>query len=48
LTRRHAACDHISHGGGYSYRLAPANETLNEANFNKIPLKFVGQQMLRW
>ena len=24
------------HGGGYSYRLAPADEPLNEANFNKV------------
>lgn len=37
-----------NHGGGYAYRLAPANGALTEATFGKIPLDFVGQQMLRW
>ena len=36
------------HGGGYSYRIAPAGEPLNEANFNKIPLYSVGPAILRW
>jgi hypothetical protein len=39
---------HSNHGGGYSYRLAPANGPLNEETFGKIPLKFVGKQGLRW
>lgn len=38
----------VSHGGGYAYRLAPANGPLTEASFGNIPLEFVGQQMLRW
>ena len=29
-----------SHGGGYQYRLCPANEELTEACFQKMPLKF--------
>mmetsp|Transcript_99003 Transcript_99003/g.154770 ORF Transcript_99003/g.154770 Transcript_99003/m.154770 type:complete len:412 (-) Transcript_99003:100-1335(-) len=37
-----------NHGGGYSYRLCPANETLNEECFNKYPLTMVGQSALRW
>jgi hypothetical protein len=37
-----------NHGGGYSYRLAPANGPLNEETFGKMPLKFVGLQKLRW
>lgn len=37
-----------NHGGGYSYRLCPANSTLNEDCFNKHPLKMVGQSALRW
>lgn len=28
------------HGGGYIYRLCPANESLSEACFNKLPLAF--------
>jgi hypothetical protein len=36
------------HGGGYTYRLAPANGTLDETSFNQLPLPFVGPQMLRW
>jgi len=43
-----AACPPARSGGGYSYRLAPAHGPLTEATFNKIPLKFVGQQTLRW
>ena len=35
-------------GGGYSYRLAPAAGPLTEPEFQKIPLRFVGQQTLRW
>ena len=30
------------------YRLAPADEPLNEANFNKMPLSAVGPSILRW
>lgn len=37
-----------NHGGGYSYRLAPAAGPLTEKEFQKMPLKFVGQQHLRW
>merc|ERR1712166_1395789 len=37
-----------NHGGGYSYRLAPAAGPLNELSFAKIPLRFVGAQKLRW
>jgi hypothetical protein len=29
-----------AHGGGYIYRLCPANETLSEDCFNRIPLEF--------
>ena len=29
------------HGGGYTYRLAPADLPLTEENFNKMPLQFV-------
>lgn len=29
-----------AHGGGYQYRLCPANETLNEACFSKNPIAF--------
>ena len=36
------------HGGGYSYRLCPADEPLNEECFQKIPLDFVGNSSLRW
>lgn len=34
--------------GGYSYRLCPANETLTEACFQKIPLNFTGRPSFRW
>lgn len=37
-----------NHGGGYQYRLAPKESPLTEATFQKMPLKFVGQQQLRW
>ena len=43
-----AALTEANHGGGYSYRLAPASSPLTEATFRKLPLEFVGQQMLRW
>jgi hypothetical protein len=36
------------HGGGYSYRLAPADAPLTEAAFRKQPLDFVGPSYLRW
>ena len=36
------------HGGGYTYRLAPADGPLTEETFNKISLKFVGNSSLRW
>jgi len=36
------------HGGGYSYRLAPADAPLNEAAFNKLPLHAEGPSILRW
>ena len=37
-----------SDGGGYQYRLAPADGPLTEETFGKIPLPFVGQQGFRW
>eukprot|EP00040_Diaphanoeca_grandis_P016385 m.84522 g.84522 ORF g.84522 m.84522 type:complete len:365 (-) comp25761_c0_seq1:150-1244(-) len=37
-----------NHGGGYQYRIAPASGPLNEMSFQKTPLKFVGQQKLRY
>ena len=38
-----------NHGGGYQYRLCPADQELNEACFQKTPLKFSGsKQKLRW
>uniref|UniRef100_A0A7S2FV91 Chitin-binding type-4 domain-containing protein n=1 Tax=Haptolina brevifila TaxID=156173 RepID=A0A7S2FV91_9EUKA len=37
-----------NHGGGYSYRLAPADGPLDEQTFGRIPLTFVGKQRLRW
>lgn len=36
------------HGGGYSYRLCPADQQVNEDCFQKLPLKFVGNSSLRW
>lgn len=41
-------CAEANHGGGYSYRLAPASGALTETAFRKLPLPFVGQQTLRW
>eukprot|EP00908_Phaeocystis_cordata_P005334 Transcript_15812.p2 GENE.Transcript_15812~~Transcript_15812.p2 ORF type:complete len:240 (-),score=76.31 Transcript_15812:614-1333(-) len=37
-----------NHGGGYAYRLAPADAPLTEAAFQKLPLDFVGASALRW
>lgn len=37
-----------NHGGGYAYRLAPADAPLTEASFRKLPLDFVGKSILRW
>jgi hypothetical protein len=38
-----------NHGGGYQYRLCPANEALTEECFQKTPLKFSGaKSWLRW
>ena len=37
-----------NHGGGYQYRLAPAEGPLTESVFQKTPLAFVGKQALRW
>lgn len=36
------------HGGGYQYRLCPADMPLNEECFQKMPLPFVGNASLRW
>lgn len=36
------------HGGGYIYRLCPADQDLTEDCFDKMPLKFVGNASLRW
>ena len=36
------------HGGGYTYRLAPADGPLTEETFNKMSLKFVGNSSFRW
>lgn len=37
-----------NHGGGYAYRLAPADGPLTEQVFRKTPLDFVGDSVLRW
>eukprot|EP00939_MAST-03C_sp_MAST-3C-sp1_P000416 g416.t1 len=37
-----------NHGGGYAYRLAPADAPLTEDTFRKTPLDFVGLSKLRW
>lgn len=37
-----------NHGGGYQYRLCPADHELTEECFFKTPLDFVGSQQLRW
>lgn len=36
------------HGGGYAYRIAPAGAPLSEETFQKMPLDFVGNSVLRW
>ena len=36
------------HGGGYAYRIAPADGPLTEEAFRKTPLDFVGNSILRW
>jgi hypothetical protein len=36
-----------NHGGGYAYRLAPADGPLTEEAFRQIPLDFVGNSTLR-
>mmetsp|Transcript_20430 Transcript_20430/g.53178 ORF Transcript_20430/g.53178 Transcript_20430/m.53178 type:complete len:419 (-) Transcript_20430:197-1453(-) len=36
------------HGGGYTYRICPADQPLNEECFQKTPLQFVGNSSLRW
>ena len=33
---------------GSRYRLCPANSTLDEECFQRTPLRFVGQQSMRW
>eukprot|EP00039_Didymoeca_costata_P016271 m.287891 g.287891 ORF g.287891 m.287891 type:complete len:373 (-) comp16368_c0_seq18:199-1317(-) len=38
----------FNHGGGYQYRLCPASEPLTEACFQKYPLNFSGNPILRW
>lgn len=37
-----------NHGGGYAYRLAPADGPLTEQEFQKIPLSYEGLSVLRW
>jgi len=37
-----------NHGGGYAYRLAPASAPLTEQTFQKMPLDFDGNSILRW
>jgi hypothetical protein len=37
---------YANHGGGYQYRLCPADEPLTEACFFRTPLPFVGSQVL--
>jgi len=36
------------HGGGYAYRLCPADQELNEDCFQKMHLNFTGNSSLRW
>lgn len=36
------------HGGGYAYRLAPADGPLTEEEFRKMPLDFAKGSTLRW
>ena len=37
-----------NHGGGYQYRLCPADQHLTEQCFQNLPLDFVGQQGFVW
>ena len=37
-----------NHGGGYQYRIAPANESLTEAAFQRTPLPFTGPSQIRY
>eukprot|EP00038_Savillea_parva_P008737 m.178828 g.178828 ORF g.178828 m.178828 type:complete len:366 (+) comp14632_c0_seq1:29-1126(+) len=37
-----------NHGGGYQYRLCPANETLNEACFRQHAVPFANDTYLEW
>jgi len=37
-----------NHGGGYAYRLAPADGPLTEEAFRLTPLDFEGESWLRW
>merc|ERR1711981_1038144 len=37
-----------NHGGGYAYRLAPADAPLTEETFRKMALDFEGNSILRW
>lgn len=37
-----------NHGGGYQYRIAPADAELTEAAFRRTPLPFEGLSSLRW
>lgn len=37
-----------NHGGGYAYRLAPAEAPLTEETFRKMALDFTGNSILRW
>jgi len=38
----------FNHGGGYQFRLCKASEALSEACFQKTPLPFSGNPVLRW
>merc|ERR1712050_99334 len=37
-----------NHGGGYSYRLCPAEANLTEECFQQTPLSFTGMPSFRW
>lgn len=37
-----------NHGGGYAYRMAKLSSALAEQDFQKMPLQFVGNSILRW
>ena len=43
-----AVCISLQHGGGYAYRIAPADGPLTEETFGKLPVDFVGNSILRW